>query len=441
MSFRYIELSADEYVNQKLLYYKNADTLIKIFSIVIEHIKERGLILTGGKAIDLILRGSGHKLYHTLDNDYDCYSTENYDDAYQLTQKIIDKFGIDFVHTIQAMHPTTARVRYRYAPVADITYIPKDLFDKIPILLYGGIKVVSPEWQMLDQLIVIAYPYRNTPMENITSRWKKDLARFQMLYAVNPCTTKDNIKFKSNKTNTLLSRKGLINKYISEKRVAIGGLDAVNYWTENVSPDITAAPIILYADEPNTFCKMMKAIDIIHYEPILAKVSRFITCKIEDIPHIIIDNILDKIGCKDGFAALPAVGLYYGTVGFLFDSTLLHIYRFIIRILYEAIVDGTITKYICTTTYGEYNLADYIIRNAEKTCGLIKRQNQQSINYSWYPTKKKYSTVDYSVEIFCESGAPNKWEDYTASELCKDISDLFELQNGVTREVFKEMVK
>ena len=170
----------------------NRELVLKALEIVREFIVEKGLVITGGMAIDFALRLNGEKLYD--DNvlpDYDFFSPEHHAHAYELgallCKKLRDTHGkVPGISVIDALHITTMKVRVNFIVVADITYMPYELFENLKTLEYNyngkNIKFRHPHWQLIDQHRSLSYPYENSPKEVILSRLKKDMTRFDMLY-------------------------------------------------------------------------------------------------------------------------------------------------------------------------------------------------------------------------------------------------------------------
>lgn len=158
----------------------------RALEIVKNFIITKNLILTGGMAIDLALRLKGDKIYSDDQlPDYDFYSTDHSADAYELSSILCKKEFTD-VSCIVALHITTMRVRVDFETVADITYCPKRIFSHIPTLVYDGMRIVHPHWQMLDQHSSLALPFENPSREVIFNRWKKDMERYDVLYKYYP---------------------------------------------------------------------------------------------------------------------------------------------------------------------------------------------------------------------------------------------------------------
>jgi hypothetical protein len=168
--------------------YYNVEEIIEVLKA---YIKEAGLIIYGGLAIDYALRLKGDKLYpdDLLQVDYDFYSPNNIVDSYTLAEaflgvvtKQVGTEAAEGVRAIGGMHFKTMRVDIRDNHfIADITYVPPSLFKLLPTLEHEGIKIIHPDFQRLDIHHALSFPYDYPPTEVITNRWKKDLTRFQLL--------------------------------------------------------------------------------------------------------------------------------------------------------------------------------------------------------------------------------------------------------------------
>jgi hypothetical protein len=165
------------------------DTLIAL-GLVKKYIITNKLIIVGGMAIDLALRLKSQKLYDddTLP-DYDFYSPEHHKDAYKIAE-MLHKAGLKNISVINANHVSTMRVRVNYTVVADVTFIPKSVFVCMPVIVYRDLRIIHPHYQMIDQHKSLSSPYENAPWEVIEHRWKKDMARYDILYEYYPVLNK-----------------------------------------------------------------------------------------------------------------------------------------------------------------------------------------------------------------------------------------------------------
>jgi hypothetical protein len=172
--------------------------LQKAFDTVVEFLKKKKRILVGGMAIDYSLRTKGSKLYS--DNklpDYDFLSPEFHKDAYEIGS-ILAKMNISGVSIVRALHISTMKVRVNFVVIADITYVPKNIYDKIPTKMYEDITIVHPYWQMIDQHLALSLPLSGPPLEAIYSRLEKDMKRFDLLHKYWDINSKVRSNFKLN---------------------------------------------------------------------------------------------------------------------------------------------------------------------------------------------------------------------------------------------------
>ena len=204
------------------------DSILDCLEIVHNYIAQHDLILTGGMAIDFALRKANAEPLYPDDKlpDYDFFSPNFHINAYQLGQVLAKKY--DNVSTIRGRHVSTMRVRMNFISVADITYIPLILYDKIPTIKYEGIRIVHPWYQMIDQHKALSLPFEEPPMETIIGkRWKNDLLRYEMLYNTYPV-----------KSDQKIDEKLIKLKYKSEQPVCVSGVAGIIYWAKRAEKDL-----------------------------------------------------------------------------------------------------------------------------------------------------------------------------------------------------------
>ena len=153
----------------------------RAMELVKKFIISKNLILFGGMSIDYSLRIKGDKIYPD-DNcpDFDVLSKNNIKDAYDLAD-VLHKIGFENVNVVRGIHFQTMKVKIDSIFVADIGFIPSNIYDLIPTLNYMGFRITHPDFLRMDMHIVFAYPYKDFTMENIFNRWKKDIKRLNLL--------------------------------------------------------------------------------------------------------------------------------------------------------------------------------------------------------------------------------------------------------------------
>jgi hypothetical protein len=175
----------EDIAEKRSVFYGEVDRALEI---VKKFILEKNRILYGGMAIDLSLKLAGGEGIYSENAipDYDFMSPTHYDDSNELAV-ILAKEGFDNVSAIHAIHFTSRRVRVNFIAVADITYIPENIYEQIPTLTTNdGMRFLHPDFQRLDMHRAFATPFEKPPGEVILQRTKKDIKRFRMLVAQYP---------------------------------------------------------------------------------------------------------------------------------------------------------------------------------------------------------------------------------------------------------------
>lgn len=224
-----IDMYSDD-IYEKIVFDNNIykDEIIKALEIVKKFIIERKLVLTGGMSIDMALRINNDSIYSDDElPDYDFYSANFHNDAYDLALLLI-KNKFEGVDVINAIHPSTMKVRVKFETVADITYMPENIRRKLPVLKYKGMIIVHPNYQMIDQHISLSKPLENPPRETVKHRWKKDIKRYNILYKYYPL---DNIKLSDTESDTTQ----MSIPVSLMKGQCIGGFLALGYWYNKIN--------------------------------------------------------------------------------------------------------------------------------------------------------------------------------------------------------------
>ncbi len=207
-------------LNKRDIYYE--DTL-KAIDIVKRYIIREGLVLKGGMVVHnaLKLKNPNDGIYdnQTLP-DLDFYSSTHFKDAYEIATWLV-RIGLKNVSCINAIHPTTMKVRVNFVVVADITFIHDHILNTIPTIKYKGMNLVHPHFQMIDQHRSMSIPYEGIPRENIMFRLKKDMKRYDLLYEKYPISYKsDEVQLRDEFTIKTEHLQGQ----------CVGGFAALNYW-------------------------------------------------------------------------------------------------------------------------------------------------------------------------------------------------------------------
>ncbi len=201
------------------------EEILKAQEIVKKYIIREKRIITGGMSIDFALKLKNHEGIYEEGAlpDYDFFSYQHHIDAYEIGLWLYRK-GFRGVSIINALHPSTMKVRVNFNTVADITYLPKKIFDQLPTLNYRGFVIIHPHVQMIDQHRALSFPYENAPLETIMgSRPQKDMKRYDILYSQYPIIQKVTQKIELKEYT--IPRELLNNQCIT-------GFFALNYWVD-----------------------------------------------------------------------------------------------------------------------------------------------------------------------------------------------------------------
>lgn len=177
----------------------DADNIDSALEYVKDFIIKRKLILFGGQAIDYALRLKGSFLYpNDLRPDYDFLSDNSVEDAYDLADLLISK-GFVKVDVVRGLHVQTMRVRVNVIPVADVGFVPSNIFKKLPTFDYMGMRIITPTYQRADMHIPMSLPFTGAPKENCFHRWKKDIKRLNLFQKFFPIEYDKKIEIKISK--------------------------------------------------------------------------------------------------------------------------------------------------------------------------------------------------------------------------------------------------
>jgi len=165
---------AEEKMGRRIV---NSEDVQKIIDIVEEFIKRKRLICYGGTAINNILPEEDQFYNKDVEvPDYDFFSQNALDDAKELADIYYNKGFID-VEAKSGQHHGTYKVFVNFMPVADITYLPKQIYNAIKedALTVDGIMYAPPNFLRMSMYLELSRPAGDI------SRWEKVLKRLALL--------------------------------------------------------------------------------------------------------------------------------------------------------------------------------------------------------------------------------------------------------------------
>ena len=215
---------AEEKIGKRIV---NSEEVQKIIDIVEEFLKLNNLICYGGTAINNILPEEDQFYNKDIEiPDYDFFSYNALEDAKKLAD-IYYKKGFTDVEAKAGQHHGTYKVYVNFIPVADITQIPKEIFDalKKDSIRVSGILYAPPNFLRMSMYLELSRPAGDI------SRWEKVLKRLTLLNKHYSLTTINcnNVDFqrkmsnKKNEDNEDEIYESVKNTLISQGVVFFGG--------------------------------------------------------------------------------------------------------------------------------------------------------------------------------------------------------------------------
>jgi len=165
---------AEEKIGKRIV---NSEEVKQIVIILENFIKKKNLIVYGGLAINNILPKEDQFYDKDVEiPDYDFFTTNALEDAKELSD-VYFKEGFTDVEAKSGQHHGTFKVYVNYMPIADLTNIPKEIFNalKKDSLRIAGILYAPPNFLRMSMYLELSRPAGDT------SRWEKVLKRLTIL--------------------------------------------------------------------------------------------------------------------------------------------------------------------------------------------------------------------------------------------------------------------
>jgi hypothetical protein len=202
----------------------NSEEIKKMILIVENFIKVKSLICYGGTAINNILPLEDQFYNKDIEiPDYDFFSPDALSDAKELAN-LYYKSGYTDVEAKSGQHHGTFKVFVNFIPVADLTQLPKEIYNalKKDSIRVSGILYAPPNFLRMSMYLELSRPAGDI------SRWEKVLKRLTLLNKNYPLTTVDcnNMEFQremANKTNEYEIYENVKNTLVNQGVVFFGG--------------------------------------------------------------------------------------------------------------------------------------------------------------------------------------------------------------------------
>jgi len=164
----------------------NSPEIKRIITIVENFLRKKQLVCYGGTAINNILPKQDQFYNKDIEiPDYDFYSANALNDAKELVDIYVTN-GFQEVEAKSGQHHGTYKVFVNFIPVADISYLPKDLYSAIKkeSIRVAGILYAPPNLLRMGMYLELSRPAGDV------SRWEKVLKRLILLNKHHPLVGK-----------------------------------------------------------------------------------------------------------------------------------------------------------------------------------------------------------------------------------------------------------
>lgn len=172
-----VRISADNAEKRMGAKVAQSEEIKKIIHLLEEFLERKNLICYGGTAINNILPKNEQFYDNSVEvPDYDFFSYNPLEDAKELSN-IYYKHGFTEVEAKSGQHHGTYKVFVNFMPIADITFIPKELFItlKKTAIRISGIYYAPPNYLRMSMFLELSRPNGDV------SRWEKVFKRLTLL--------------------------------------------------------------------------------------------------------------------------------------------------------------------------------------------------------------------------------------------------------------------
>lgn len=324
---------AEEIQGEKIV---NSPEIKKIISILENFMRLKGVVAYGGTAINSLLPKRDQFYNKDIEiPDYDFYTPNALNDAKELVDKYI-KEGFIEVEAKSGQHHGTYKVFVNFIPIADITYIPKELFNAVKkdAVRVGGILYAPPNLLRMGMYLELSRPAGDV------SRWEKVLKRLTLLNKNFPlddsnCFKVDFQRAMSNSNEALTDKiyENIQKTLIDQGTVFFGGY-ALSLYSQYM---------------PKNLQKKLQKIpdfDVLTEEPLIT--AEIVKERLSDIGIKDI-KIIKRPGVGEIIASHYEIKVGQDTVAFIYEPLACHSYNIIKEHGYEikiATIDTMLSFYL-----------------------------------------------------------------------------------------------
>ena len=228
-----IDKSHNEY---KTNYEPTTKEISKVYQTIKNHIIKNKNILYGGFAQNILLMKKKHEsFYKIIDGafynwpdvaDIEFYSPTPIKDLMELCEELY-KHGFKYIEGKHGVHPGTYKIYVNFENYCDISYMPLNIYNTLPIINVDGLICTHPHFMLCDAYRVLTDP--------LTSYYRLEkILRFQSILNYYPITHEKfnhDIKITSNHPDIMK----IIRKYIIQKsKLIVIGYYGYDYYVKKI---------------------------------------------------------------------------------------------------------------------------------------------------------------------------------------------------------------
>jgi hypothetical protein len=212
------------------MYEPSKDERVKVTDLILSFIKRNKRKIYGGFAMNKLIINKNkvdaiYKDFQTPDVDF--YSFQPIEDLIQLCNELSDA-GLRRVMGREGKHKDTYNIFVNFQLYCDISYVPKNIYNRMPYVEIEGINYIHPYFMVIDYLRMITDP--------LASYWRieKSLKRMILLQKYYPLPVIDKPIQVIDSTPDLDRASTLITRYLINRKSIINiGFYAYNYFVMN----------------------------------------------------------------------------------------------------------------------------------------------------------------------------------------------------------------
>ena len=353
----------------------------KIIYILENFMRKKGVIAYGGTALNELLPKQDQFYNKDVEiPDYDFYST----DALKTAKELVDvyvKEGFIEVEAKSGQHHGTYKVFVNFIPIADITYMPKPLFNAIKkdAIRVAGIYYAPPNLLRMGMYLELSRPRGDT------SRFEKVLKRLTLLNKNYPLSNPSCYKFTFQRSmdDDENSEKiyDNVQKTLMDQGVVFFGGYALSLYSRHMHKDIRHR------------LQKIPDFDVLSEEPLVT--AQIVKERLHDI-NVTNVKVIKRPGIGELIAPHYEIKVGNDTIAFIYEPLACHSYNVITEQGYDvkvATIDTMLSFYLAflyanRPYYDKYRIicmANYLFEVQEKNRlaqrGLLKRFSLDCIGH------------------------------------------------------------